>query len=212
MTAEDCPSLRRARGERRRRPRGRSAERSTRSARCPGVRLRGSRRLYATAPVGVTDQPDFRNAVVALDVPAGPDPAVGATELLAALKGLERDVRTPASAALGSARARPRPARLRPSTACDRPSARGPVGRRRDRSGEGRAAARGPASGRRGAAVRPCAARRPRAGLVPPGWHETVETRRLERAAGEGPDAVRPIARWDADRRRWLWIQPTTRV
>ena len=44
----------------------------------PGVRLRGVSRLYATAPVGVTDQPEFRNAVVALDVPAGPDPATGA--------------------------------------------------------------------------------------------------------------------------------------
>jgi 7,8-dihydro-6-hydroxymethylpterin-pyrophosphokinase len=39
--------------------------------------------------------------------------------------------------------------------------------------------------------------------LVPPGWHRTVETRRRERAAVEGPDAVRPIARWDADRSRW---------
>ena len=56
-----------------------------------GVRLRGVSRLYATAPVGVTDQPEFRNAVVALDVRAGPDPATGATELLSALKGLERD-------------------------------------------------------------------------------------------------------------------------
>ena len=47
-------------------------------------------RLYATEPVGVTDQPEFRNAVVALDVPAGPDPATGASALLVALKGLER--------------------------------------------------------------------------------------------------------------------------
>ena len=36
------------------------------------------------------DQPEFRNAVVALDVPAGPDPATGASALLVALKGLER--------------------------------------------------------------------------------------------------------------------------
>ena len=55
----------------------------------PGVQLRGVSRLYATAPVGITDQPEFRNAVAALDVPAGPDPATGATALLAALKGLE---------------------------------------------------------------------------------------------------------------------------
>jgi 2-amino-4-hydroxy-6-hydroxymethyldihydropteridine diphosphokinase len=56
----------------------------------PGVRLRGVSRLYATAPVGVVDQPEFRNAAVALDVPAGPDPATGALALLVALKGLER--------------------------------------------------------------------------------------------------------------------------
>jgi 2-amino-4-hydroxy-6-hydroxymethyldihydropteridine diphosphokinase len=56
----------------------------------PGVRLAGVSRLYVTAPVGVTDQPEFRNAVVALDVPAGPDPATGGLALLVALKGLER--------------------------------------------------------------------------------------------------------------------------
>ena len=56
----------------------------------PGVALRAVSRLYVTAPVGVVDQPPFRNAVVALDVPAGPDPATGATALLVALKHLER--------------------------------------------------------------------------------------------------------------------------
>ena len=56
----------------------------------PGVRLRGVSRLYLTAPVGVVDQPEFHNAVVALDVPAGPDPETGASALLVALKRLER--------------------------------------------------------------------------------------------------------------------------
>ena len=56
----------------------------------PGVRLAGVSRLYETRPVGVRDQPSFRNAVVALDVPAGPDPRTGALALLVALKGLER--------------------------------------------------------------------------------------------------------------------------
>jgi 2-amino-4-hydroxy-6-hydroxymethyldihydropteridine diphosphokinase len=55
----------------------------------PSVRLRGVSRLYKTKPVGVTDQPDFLNAVVALDVPAGPDPETGALALLTALKILE---------------------------------------------------------------------------------------------------------------------------
>jgi 2-amino-4-hydroxy-6-hydroxymethyldihydropteridine diphosphokinase len=57
-----------------------------------GVRLRGTSRLYRTRPVGVTDQPDFLNAVVALDAPAGPDPETGALALLAALKALERAI------------------------------------------------------------------------------------------------------------------------
>ncbi len=56
----------------------------------PGVRLAGVSRLYATTPVGVLDQPEFRNAVTALDVPGGPDPVTGALALLIALKGLER--------------------------------------------------------------------------------------------------------------------------
>jgi 2-amino-4-hydroxy-6-hydroxymethyldihydropteridine diphosphokinase len=58
----------------------------------PGVRLRGTSRLYRTKPVGVTDQPDFLNAVVALEVPAGPDPETGSLALLAALKGLEQAI------------------------------------------------------------------------------------------------------------------------
>lgn len=55
----------------------------------PGVSPRGVSRLYRTKPVGVTDQPDFLNAVLALDVPHGPDPETGALALLAALKVLE---------------------------------------------------------------------------------------------------------------------------
>ena len=48
------------------------------SRRCR-ARLAGVSRLYATRPVGVEDQPEFRNAVAALDVPAGPNPGPGAT-------------------------------------------------------------------------------------------------------------------------------------
>jgi 2-amino-4-hydroxy-6-hydroxymethyldihydropteridine diphosphokinase len=55
----------------------------------PVSRLRGVSPLYRTRPVGVADQPDFLNAVVALDVPAGPDPEIGALALLEALKQLE---------------------------------------------------------------------------------------------------------------------------
>ena len=48
----------------------------------PGARIRGVSRLYATDPVGVLDQPEFRNAVVALDVPALPDPERGSIALI----------------------------------------------------------------------------------------------------------------------------------
>ena len=56
----------------------------------PGVRLRGVSRLYATAPVGITDQAEFRNAVAAIDVAAGRDPTADGIALLAELKALER--------------------------------------------------------------------------------------------------------------------------
>jgi 2-amino-4-hydroxy-6-hydroxymethyldihydropteridine diphosphokinase len=55
----------------------------------PGVRLRGVSPLYRTKPVGGVEQPDFLNAVAALDVPAGPDPLTGALALLAVLKHIE---------------------------------------------------------------------------------------------------------------------------
>jgi 2-amino-4-hydroxy-6-hydroxymethyldihydropteridine diphosphokinase len=55
----------------------------------PGARVHAVSPLYRTRPVGVEDQPDFLNAVVALDVPAGPDPVIGGLALLAALKQIE---------------------------------------------------------------------------------------------------------------------------
>jgi 2-amino-4-hydroxy-6-hydroxymethyldihydropteridine diphosphokinase len=58
----------------------------------PGARLRGVSPVYRTRPVGVTGQPDFLNAVAALEVPAGPDPETGALALLAALKQLEQAI------------------------------------------------------------------------------------------------------------------------
>ncbi len=178
----------------------------------PGVRLRGVSRLYVTTPVGVTDQPDFRNAVVALDVPAGPDPATGATALLAALKGLERD--------FGRRRRRrwgPRELDLdllvfgRARLAIDRP----PQARSVEAEADPAKAARllevpHRDAGERLFVLAPLADLAP--GLVPPGWHRTVETRRRDRAAVEGRDAVRPIAEWDAVGRRWLRLQPRTRV
>ena len=169
----------------------------------PNVRLRGVSRLYATAPVGVTDQPEFRNAAVALDVPAGSDPAAGATDLLARLKELER--------AFGRRRRRrwgPRELDLdllvfgRAQLAIDRP----PEARSIEADTNPTKAARLLEVPHRDARERlfvlaPLADLAPR--LVPPGWRQTVETRRRVQEAIEGPNAVRPVGSWDAARGRW---------
>lgn len=57
--------------------------------RLPGARLKAVSPFYRTAPVGGIEQPDFLNAVAALEVPAGPDPEMGAVALLVALKDIE---------------------------------------------------------------------------------------------------------------------------
>jgi 2-amino-4-hydroxy-6-hydroxymethyldihydropteridine diphosphokinase len=168
----------------------------------PGARLRGVSRLYRTAPVGVTDQPDFRNAVVAIDVPAGADAASGATELLVALKDLERT--------FGRRRRRrwgPRELDLdllvfgRGRLAIERPPAGVPLSAAVDPGAAGRLLeVPHPSLGERLFVLAPLADLAP--GLVPPGWHETVRTAAARRRAIEGPDAAVPIARWAGD--RWL--------
>ena len=170
----------------------------------PGVRLRGVSPLYVTAPWGVTDQPDFHNAVVAVDVPAGPDPATGAIALLGELKMLER---------LAGRRRRGRwgPRELdldllvfgRHRIVVDRP----PEVRSIDAASDPAKAARRLEVPHRDAGERlfvltPLADLAPR--LVPPGWGETVETRRRRRLASEPAGAVRTIARWDDARGDWV--------
>ncbi len=173
-----------------------------------GVRLRSVSRLYATDPVGITDQPEFRNAVVALDVSAGPDPATGALELLVALKDLER--------AFGRQRRHrwgPRELDLdllifgRARLAIERP----PDARSVDTASDPAKAAKLLEVPHREASDRlfvlaPLADLAPR--LVPPGWPVTVESARRRQAETEGPDAVRPIGQWDAAVRTWRPIQP----
>lgn len=158
----------------------------------PGVRLRGVSRLYASAPVGVTDQPEFRNAVVALDVPAGPDPPSGAVSLLVALKGLERAFGRRAGARWG-----PRPLDLdllvfgRRRLAIERP----PEGVSLDPGHAARLLeVPHPEAQARLFVLAPLADLAPN--LVPPGWGETVETARRRREVIEGPSAVRLIAAW----------------
>ena len=172
----------------------------------PGSRLVAVSRLYATAPVGFADQPEFRNAVAALDVPAGPDPATGATFLLVALKGLE--------VAFGrQARRRWGPRELdldlllfgRARLEIDRPAA----GRSIDAGIDPAKAARllevpHPSIAERLFVLAPLADLA--AGLVPPGWHEAIETARRRREIAEGSDAVRPIATWDPVAGTWRFL------
>ncbi|HET7474296.1 MAG TPA: 2-amino-4-hydroxy-6-hydroxymethyldihydropteridine diphosphokinase [Candidatus Limnocylindrales bacterium] len=165
----------------------------------PGARLRGVSRLFETEPVGVVDQPAFRNAVVALDVPAGPDPATGAIALVIALKRLER-----AFGRRDRERWGPRELDLdlivfgRARLELDRP----PAGMSLDPGKADRLLV----VPHRDAAQRlfvlaPLADLAP--GLVPPGWHETVATAAARRRAIEGPAAARPLATWDAATRSW---------
>ena len=165
----------------------------------PGVRLIGISRLYATRPVGVEDQPDFRNAVVALDVPAGPDPAAGAIALLAGLKGLER-----AFGRRQRERWGPRELDLdllvfgRAHLAIERPPEGVPLD-------PGKAGCLLVVPHRdaveRLFVLAPLADLAP--GLVPPGWGHTVDWARRRREAVEGTDAVQVIGSWDAVAHRW---------
>jgi 2-amino-4-hydroxy-6-hydroxymethyldihydropteridine diphosphokinase len=164
----------------------------------PGVGLRGVSKLYATVPVGVADQPEFRNAAVALDAPAGREPIGGALALLVALKQLER-----AFGRRDRERWGPRELDLdllvfgRHRMAVDRP----PDARSSDPTKPTDLVVPHRLAGERLFVLAPLADLAAR--LVPPGWHETVESARRRRERIEGPDAVRPIATWDVERSTW---------
>ncbi len=166
----------------------------------PGVRLHAVSRLYRTRPVGVSDQPDFLNAAVALDVAAGPTPATAALALLVALKGLER--------AFGRRRRRrwgPRELDLdllvfgrhrirvaRPPEARSLDPARPQV---QDLE------VPHPAARERLFVLAPLADLAP--GLRPPGWDATAVALRDARARIEDPDAVQAVAAWDEEAASW---------
>ena len=165
----------------------------------PGTQLRGVSRLYATAPVGVVDQPEFHNAVVAIDVPSGPDPATGASALLVALKAIERAFGRRAREHWG-----PRELDLdllvfgRVRLAIERP----PAGRSTDPAkGALALTVPHPEARSRLFVLAPLADLAPR--LVPAGWGETVASARQRQERLEGPDAVRPVGTWDASIERW---------
>jgi 2-amino-4-hydroxy-6-hydroxymethyldihydropteridine diphosphokinase len=166
----------------------------------PGARLRAVSRLYATEPVGVVDQPEFRNAAVALDVPAGPDTATGATALLVALKQLERAFGRQERERWG-----PRELDLdllvfgRARLALDRP----PEGLSLDPGkAERLLVVPHPDAAERLFVLAPLEDLAPR--LVPPGWSGTVAGAAALRRAIEGPGAVRAIARWEPATGDWV--------
>lgn len=177
-------------------------------AELPSVRARAVSRLYATAPVGVTDQPEFRNAAVAIDAPAGPDPETGALALLTELKALER--------AFGRRRRRrwgPRELDLdllvfgRSRIAVERPPAARSVDADRDPAKAAKLLeVPHPGAADRLFVLAPLADIAPR--LAPPGWGATVETARRRREVAEGADAVRVVGTWDEHRRRWKPVEP----
>jgi 2-amino-4-hydroxy-6-hydroxymethyldihydropteridine diphosphokinase len=163
----------------------------------PDLRLRGVSRLYATTPVGVVNQPEFRNAVVALDVtvPAGVLPEAAAATLLVTLKGIERDFGRRPSERWG-----PREVDLdlllfgRWVISAGRPEA-------------GRSARPAKAglpltvphveAQRRLFVLAPLADLAP--GLVPPRWGETVASAATRQRDLEGASAARATARWVGD-------------
>jgi 2-amino-4-hydroxy-6-hydroxymethyldihydropteridine diphosphokinase len=151
--------------------------------------------LYVTAPVGVEDQAPFHNAVVALDVPAGSSREGGATALLAALKQLERAFgRRPRE------RWGPRELDLdlllfgRARLSVERPP--GTASADPAKTGAPLTVPH-PEVHQRLFVLAPLADLAP--GLAPPGWQERVATARDRRRLAEGPDAVRRVARWDAE-------------
>jgi 2-amino-4-hydroxy-6-hydroxymethyldihydropteridine diphosphokinase len=166
----------------------------------PGTRVAAVSRLYATTPVGVPDQPDFMNAVVLLDVPAGATPEAGALDLLVALKAIERD--------FGRRRRR----RWGPRELDLDIEAFGPNSIEVERPPEGQSLDVATKGVRLLVVPHEAAAQRlfvlaPWADVAPdqrpPGWDESVRAARDRQLAIEGPDAVRPVGRWDF--RRWEW-------
>ena len=160
----------------------------------PGVRLRAVSRLYATTPVGVLNQPEFRNAAVALDVAVAPgtSPEAAASALLVTLKALERTFGRQARERWG-----PREVDLdvlvfgRHAISVERP----PAGRSADPAKATLPLiVPHPEAHRRLFVLAPLTDLAP--GLVPPGWGETVARAAARQRALEGEGAARPIALW----------------
>ena len=169
----------------------------------PGTTLSGVSRLYVTTPVEVTDQPDFHNAVVVLDVPAGPGASTGPIALLLALKSIERAFGRQIRARYG-----PRELDLDlllfgdEQMAVERPEeGRSPDPAKATRLLE----VPHPEASRRLFVLAPLSDLAP--DLVPPGWDESVAEARARRESVEGASSVRAVAGWDPSLGRWV-VEP----
>ena len=177
----------------------------TQLASLPGTRVRGVSPLYATRPVGLEDQPDFHNAVVALHVRSDQDPTLGALRLMEALKALERD-------AGRRHRRRWGPRELDLDLLLFGRHvihvARSDAARSADptRGGVQWLDVPHPSAVERAFVLAPLADLVPE--LVPPGWGTTVGAALRRRLDIEGPDAVRLVGRWDGASGAWVAVGP----
>ncbi len=157
-------------------------------AREPMLRLAGVSRLYQTRPVGLSEQPDFVNAVARFVVRFHGTAADGAQALLRVLKATER--------ALGR-----RPRRRWGPREIDLDLLA--FGRERlviPATGDGRPprlAVPHPEAPRRLFVLAPWAELAPR--FSPPGWGERIDSARRRQERLEGPDAAIPIGEWRGD-------------
>ncbi len=153
----------------------------------PGVRLAGVSRLYETRPVGPAGQPDYLNAVVALDVVIGGRGSTdAAVYLLRRLKELEaRSGRRP--------RERWGPRELDLDLLV--------FGKRTISVDEPELTVPHPMAGERPFVLAPLRDLSPR--LRPPGWSENVARAYRGRLALEGPGAVRVVGEWDGAAMAW---------
>lgn len=165
----------------------------------PGTSLAGVSRLYVTAPVEVVDQPDFHNAVVALDVLPASGPNTGPIAMLLTLKSIERSFGRQDRYRYG-----PRELDLdlllfgEEHMAVERPEAGlSPDPAKATRLLE----VPHPEAGRRLFVLAPLADLAP--DLVPPGWHESVEQARARQESTEGSSAVRVVGRWNPGLGAW---------
>jgi 2-amino-4-hydroxy-6-hydroxymethyldihydropteridine diphosphokinase len=151
-----------------------------------GLRVRAVSPLYATRPVGPPGQPEYRNAVAAVDVRAYGPPEAAAVGLLRTLKAIEQTFgRKPRR------RWAPREIDLdllifgRHAFSVANPPLTVPHPLARERL----------------FVIAPLRDLVPR--LRPPGWHETVESAYRRQLSVEGRDAVRLVGTWDAAASRW---------